>query len=169
MYEADIIIKIQQSLSSQVGRMIVGFAARWLIYLFIPFILLAKKSAEFRDAIYGAAWTALLALTLSTTLAGIIGRARPFIASKGIEAIVPPNLQEGSFPSSHTAVAVGVALALSSANVSFGAAVFCMALLIAFGRVAAGMHYVTDVIGGAAVGVLAFLIVRLVQEALARV
>lgn len=169
MSEAEIIIKIQQSLSSQGGRVLIGFTARWLIYLFIPFTLLIRKSAQFRDAVYGAAWTALLALTLSTALAAIVGRVRPYLESKGIEAMVPPNLQAGSFPSSHTAVAVGVAIALSYANIPTGVAAFLIALLVAFGRVAAGMHYITDVVGGAAVGVLAFLIVRLVQDGLGKV
>ncbi len=169
MSEADIIIKIQQSLSSSNGRMLIGFAARWLIYLFIPFIFLVRKSTQLRDAVYGAAWTALLALMLSTALASIIGRVRPYLESKGIEAIVPPNAQAGSFPSSHTAVAVGIAIALSSANVPIGVAAFLVAFLVAFGRVAAGMHYVTDIVGGAVVGVLAFIIVKLVQEGLGKV
>jgi undecaprenyl-diphosphatase len=169
MSETEIIIKIQQSLSSPGGKVLVGITARWLIYLFIPFTLLIRKSAQLRDAVYGAAWTALLALTLSTALAAIIGRVRPYLESKGIEAIIPPNLQAGSFPSSHTAVAVGVAIALSYVNVPTGVAAFLIAILVAFGRMAAGMHYVTDIVGGAAVGVLAFVIVKLIQEGLNKV
>jgi undecaprenyl-diphosphatase len=161
--EAELITRLQQSLSSSAGRLLVGFTARWLIYVFLPFALLVRKSAEFRDAVYAAAWTALLALSLSTALAAIIGRVRPFLAHADIAAIVPPNLQAGSFPSSHTAVAIGVAAALASANIPTGVAAFLLAFLVAFGRVAAGMHYVTDVLGGAVVGVVAFLIVRAVR------
>lgn len=149
--------------------MLVGFLARWLIFLYIPFALLIKKSARFRDAVYAALWTALLALTMSTALAAIVGRIRPYLEVEAIRAIVPPNLQAGSFPSSHTAVAVGIAFALSRTNVPVSVVVFLMAFFIAFGRVAAGMHYVTDVIGGAAVGVLAFVIVRIVQKGLGKV
>ncbi len=149
--------------------MIVGFIARWVIVLYLPFAFLIKRSAAFRDAIYAAGWTALLALTMSTVLAQIVGRVRPFLATKNIEAIVPPNLQDGSFPSSHTAVAVGIAIALAHLNVPIGVTVSVMALLVAFGRIASGMHYPTDVIGGAAIGVLAYVIVKIVQEGLSKV
>jgi undecaprenyl-diphosphatase len=167
--EADLIIKLQQSLSSPVWRTLICFAARWLIFLFIPFAFLAKKSARFRDAVYAAAWSALLALAMSTLIAQIIGRARPFMAVSGIEAVVPLNAQEGSFPSSHTAAAVGIAMALSCMNVPVRVTVIFMAVLIALGRVAAGMHYPTDVLGGAAVGVIAFVIVRSAQEGMRKV
>jgi membrane-associated phospholipid phosphatase len=167
--EADLVIKLQQFLSSPAWRMLTGFAARWLIFLFIPFAFFVKKSARLRDAVYAAAWSALLALTMSTVLAQIIGRLRPFMAVSGIEAVVPLNAQEGSFPSSHTAAAVGIAMALSYVNAPVRVTVILMAILIALGRMAAGMHYPTDVIGGAAVGVLAFVIVQKVREGLRKV
>lgn len=163
-FDASIVLKLQQSLSSPTGRALVGFVARWLIFLFIPFVFLIRKSEALRDAVYTAGWTALLALTISTVLAQIIGRVRPYLAVQGVEAIVPPNIQFGSFPSSHTAVAVGIAMALSYAHVPTGVAAFLMVFLIAFGRIASGMHFLTDVLGGAAIGILAFIIVRLVQE-----
>ncbi|MBD3251353.1 phosphatase PAP2 family protein [Candidatus Uhrbacteria bacterium] len=167
--EADIVLRIQQSLSSPFGRVLVALVARWLIFLYVPFALLIKRSKLYVDAVYAAGWTALLALTMSTVLAQLIGRVRPYLAVPGVEAIVPPNIQSGSFPSSHTAVAVGIAVALSSTNVPVGVAAFLVAGLVAFGRVASGMHFPTDLVGGAAVGVLAFLIVRFVQQSLSQI
>jgi undecaprenyl-diphosphatase len=165
--EANIILAIQRYLSSSLAVSTVIFCARWLIYLFIPFALLERRSPAMRHAVYEATWTALLAFSISTLLASVLGRIRPFLANIGVHALVSPNLQAGSFPSSHTAIAIGVATALAFADTRVGIVAFIMAFLVAFGRVAAGMHYPSDVLGGAIVGVISFMIVRAVHFGLA--
>lgn len=167
--ESSFILFLQRTLSSGTAQALVAFCARWVIYLLIPFVLAARQTRALRHGVTEAAWTAGLAFAISTLLATIIDRVRPYLAIPGVEAIVPPNIQAGSFPSSHSAVAVGVATALAFYNVPLGVAAFLIAILVMFGRVAAGMHYPTDVLGGAVVGVLAFVIVRLIHHALARV
>lgn len=166
--ESSIILAIQRAFSSPIGRALVGFAARWVIYFFIPFIFVARFSKDLRQAVYEAAWTALLAFSLSAVFATLIGRVRPYLAVPGVEAIVPPNIQAGSFPSSHTAVAFGIATALAFYNLPLGIAAYLMAFLVAFGRVAAGMHYPSDVLAGMVVGVLAFFIIRFIHVGIAK-
>lgn len=165
MIESDIILRIQHALSSPAGRSFTGFCARWVIYLFIPYVLVSRKLLGWRG-VGVVAWTALVAFALSTGLAAFIGRVRPYAAIAGIQAIVPPNIQAGSFPSSHTAVAVGVAAALMALQVPIGVVAIIGAVLVAFGRIAAGMHYPSDVLGGIAIGLLAYAIVRAVQYGL---
>ncbi len=165
MIESDIILRIQHALSSPAGRSFAGFCARWIIYLLIPYVLISRKLIGWRG-VGIVAWTALVAFALSTGLAALVGRVRPYLAGVGIQAIVPPNIQTGSFPSSHTAVAVGVATALMALHVPMGVVAVIAAILIAFGRIAAGMHYPSDVLGGIAIGLLAYAIVRAVQYGL---
>lgn len=169
MNEGSIILALQKTLNSPLSHVVAVFLARWLIWLFIPFALLARRARRLRHAVYEAAWAAALAFTMSTLLAGLLGRVRPYLAVQGVEALVPPNLQAGSFPSSHTAIAVGVAAALAYADVPVGIAAFVMAILIALGRIAAGMHYPTDVLGGIVVGLLAFAVVRAIHRGLVRI
>ncbi len=164
--ESSLILSLQKMLSSDIARNIVGFCARWAIYCFIPFIVVARSSKLMRHAVLEAGWTALLAFTISTGLAALVGRVRPYLAIAGVEAIVPPNMQAGSFPSSHTAIAVGVAVALTFADARIGAAAIVLAVLVAFGRVASGMHFPTDVLGGAVIGVVAFILVRVIHQTL---
>ena len=169
MLESNIILAIQKALSSPAERSMIGFIARWLIYFYLPFVFLYRKSVIWHSAIVSAGWSLLTAFALSSMIAWVIDRVRPFSAIPAIEAIVPPNIQSGSFPSSHTAIAVAIALSLSSTNIPVAVLVCAMALLIAFGRVAAGMHYPTDIMGGIAIGIIAHVIVRLVQEGMSRV
>lgn len=162
--ESELIISIQRLCSSPLARMFVGFCARWLIYGYLGFGLLARRFSAIRAGASEAVWSALIALALSSGLAAFIGRVRPYLSGQGIEAFVPPNAQDGSFPSSHTAIAVAVAASLTYAHVPSGIVACIMVVLIAFGRIAAGMHYPTDIFGGVAVGLFAFLIVRFVQQ-----
>lgn len=165
--EASLVLALQNLLASDAGRALVGFSARWVIYLYAPFLLVARISKDLRHAAIEALWSAALAFTISVTLATLIGRVRPYLAVHGVAAIVPPNVQAGSLPSSHTAIAFAVAAAIAFKDVPLGIAAFLMAFLVAFGRVASGMHYPTDVLGGAAVGVAAFFLVRLGHVAIA--
>jgi membrane-associated phospholipid phosphatase len=166
--EGPLVLAVQQHLAFPLARDVVVFCARWLIYFFIPFVFLARRTPLLKHAVYEACWTAMLAFAASTAIAAFIGRVRPYLSVTGVEALVPPNIQAGSFPSSHTAIAIGVATALAFANVPTGVVAFVMAFLILFGRVAAGMHFPTDVLGGFFVGMFAFLIVRLAHYGLAR-
>lgn len=165
MIEADIILRLQRALSSPSGRSFAGFCARWIIYLLIPYVLISRKLIGWRG-IGIVAWTALVAFAFSTGLAAFVGRIRPYLAGFGIQAIVPPNIQDGSFPSSHTAIAVGIATALMALHVPMGVVAVIAAVLIAFGRIATGMHYPSDILGGIAVGLLAYALVRAVQYGL---
>jgi membrane-associated phospholipid phosphatase len=163
MIESEIILSLQRAFNSSIGRVWIAFCARWLIYVYLLIPLSAKKITVFRSGFGIAAWSALLAFAFTSGIAAFIGRVRPYLAIKGVVAIVPPNIQAGSFPSSHTAISFAIAASIFSVHQGWGIAAFAIAFLIAFGRVAAGMHYPSDVLGGLAVGLLAFGCVSIIQ------
>ncbi len=86
-------------------------------------------------------------------LAGRLHRTRPFV-SLGHEPLIDKNPEDPSFPSNHAggAFALGTSLTLSFPNSM--ALTLSLALLIAFARLYAGLHYVTDVVAGAVIGSL---------------
>ena len=71
---------------------------------------------------------------------------------------VPPEA-EPSFPSAHTANAFAFATTLSSYHRKFTIVLFAWAILVGFSRLYLGLHYFTDIIGGAILGIVVSLVV----------
>lgn len=86
-------------------------------------------------------------------LKNLFGRMRPFDANPGVQLLIP-RPADFSFPSGHTAAsfAAVTALYLSGAKRLWKLALL-LAVLIAFSRLYLYVHYPTDVLGGAVVGV----------------
>jgi undecaprenyl-diphosphatase len=100
---------------------------------------------------------ALIAYGIEVTVHGIlknkVKRNRPCATLPGIERLlVPPD--EFSFPSGHTAAAFVMASLLSSFVPSLFFAVFAWSWLVGVSRIYLGLHYPTDVLAGAFLGVM---------------
>ena len=86
-------------------------------------------------------------------------RPRPFAALEGVRKLVE-NTSSGSFPSGHAALAFAVATSVAYYYPKTSILFFIAALSIGLGRVAAGVHWPSDIIAGAAVGVVSAWLVR---------
>jgi membrane-associated phospholipid phosphatase len=96
----------------------------------------------------------------------LIGRPRPGMVDQGL-AHWGPSLAAGynSFPSGHATSAFTLAAVLAAAAPSWRPALYGLAALVAFSRVAVDAHFVSDVVAG---GLLGWAVGRLAMRLAAR-
>jgi membrane-associated phospholipid phosphatase len=89
----------------------------------------------------------------------LIGRARPRVTDDLL--FIGPTLRSGydSFPSGHTAVAFCFAYILSTHFPRYRSMFYIIALIIGFERAEESAHFLSDILGGALVGLIAGKIV----------
>ena len=132
------------------------FCARWLLLLFFGAAVLAlTRYAEFGPltAIL-LIFTLGLAYLLTLAIAYAVRRKRPYEVSADA-AHIKPWIYTPSFPSSHAMAAFVIATILVFEFPLPLWGIICLYLvstIIAISRVVVGVHYLTDVIAGALVG-----------------
>ena len=89
-----------------------------------------------------------LVLVLVTVLRSVLNAARPY-ELYDIDPLLPSDTQGHSLPSRHVASAFIIACALGYMNVAWGLVAGIAACLVAYARVAGGVHFVRDVVAGA--------------------
>lgn len=85
-------------------------------------------------------------------LKNVVARVRPYDVEVGTTLLIE-RLSSFSFPSGHTLVSFEAATALTVRYRKWGIAALVLAVLVAFSRMYLFVHYPTDVLGGAVLGV----------------
>lgn len=132
-----------------------------LYFLIIPFLpkltndMLSFNLASFLWVYGGTAFVAFQ-VPMYFLLKHLTKRERPYIKHDITSLMSPPD--KFSFPSGHSASATLLTLILVSQS-SIVVPYFIVWMFIIFlSRVGLGLHYVSDVIGGIALGILSFII-----------
>ena len=102
------------------------------------------------------------ALLCNLLLKPLVGRTRPYVLFD--YDILIPRLGDSSFPSGHTSASFAAATAIYAINRRWGIAAYILAALIGFSRLHLGVHFPTDVLAGAILGVLAAKAVQVLLE-----
>jgi undecaprenyl-diphosphatase len=97
----------------------------------------------------------------ATGLKALIDRPRPPLRYAEPEPLVRTP-DSGSLPSGHAATSFAAATILSFAYPRLAPFLFVLAALVSWSRVYVGVHYPLDIVGGAVLGVLVALAVRVV-------
>jgi undecaprenyl-diphosphatase len=123
----------------------------WIWYG-LGFMLLAYGGAQRFAAVSSAGAAAIAGILVFKLLKRLSQRPRPCqIEPHCWSKVLPPD--QFSFPSGHTMTAFSIALVVSYFYPSLEGALFFMALSIAVSRIVLGMHYLSDVLAGVALGV----------------
>ena len=154
---------IQRSLRAGVLDAVMPFVSYLgsggLIWIVTALVFICKR--EYR----AAGITVLIALSLcglvgNLALKPLIARPRPYDVVDFV-LLVPP-LTDFSFPSGHTMASFAAAVVIRRRSRGLGIGAFALGSAIAFSRLYLFVHYPTDILAGAALGVaLGFLAVYL--------
>lgn len=105
----------------------------------------------------------VLGLALNQGLLMFVHRVRPYDA--GVSTLLIDRSADWSFPSDHATAVFAIYAAFAFQRLRWQSAMFAvLAVLVCLSRVYVGTHYVTDVLGGAATGILAAVFVRAVYR-----
>ena len=115
------------------------------------------RSVAGRHGASAAGFAALVALGVGQIISSAVDRARPFVDHPSVHNLIH-HARDAGFPSDHTTGAFAIAVALVLRHRLAGVTALVLACVIAVSRVAVGAHYPTDVLGGAALGALAALV-----------
>jgi undecaprenyl-diphosphatase len=124
----------------------------WLWYALGLVLLLFGGEDRFR-AVGAAALAAGMGITIFLQLKKGIGRKRPCAIEPHCWAtLLPPD--QFSFPSGHTITAFAVAVSLGRFYPELAIGLLFCAVSVATSRILLGMHFLSDVLAGAAIGSL---------------
>ena len=117
-----------------------------------------RPRVEWRQTTVIAGLTFLIGLLIAQIILLFIHRIRPYDA--GVSHLIIDKTIDWSFPSDHAIASLSIAFAfLLNGFRRHALAFFCAALLVCFSRIFVGMHYASDILGGAGVAlVTAYLV-----------
>ncbi|EQB3098773.1 phosphatase PAP2 family protein [Clostridium botulinum] len=123
-----------------------------LIWIAISVLLLISKKYK-RVGMLCIATLILSSLIGEVVLKNLVQRGRPFTAIEGINLLVKAP-KSFSFPSGHTASSFAVATVIGRKIKSFKLPIYILAFAIAFSRLYLYVHYPSDVLVGALIGII---------------
>ncbi|MGG1516962.1 undecaprenyl-diphosphatase [Paenibacillus oryzisoli] len=104
----------------------------------------------------------LLSASIALAVSGVLGvffyRDRPFVTHSVLQLI--PHPANASFPSDHATAAFVIAASIWIFRRKAGYVWLILAACIAFSRIWTGVHYPSDVIGGAGIGIITAILVN---------
>lgn len=166
-FEANILIWIQENIrSSWLTPIMKGVSAltnMGILWIVIGIILLIVKKTR-KKGVMMLLGLVMHVIFCNVLLKNIVARPRPYDVIKGLEPLVE-KLHDYSFPSGHTCASfIGGMIIYKQFPKYIGIPVLILSIVTAFSRMYLGVHYLTDIIGGVALGmVIALLSIKIVE------
>jgi undecaprenyl-diphosphatase len=144
--------------SSSILTPVAIFGASYIQYLIllVLFFITFKSRDWFRIVVLSLVAAFVARIGIKELVLQFIERARPFYAHEEIQVLIPSPLSEifQSFPSGHTIFFFALATVVYLKDKKCGAVFYGAALIIGVSRVAVGVHYPSDILAGAVLGIM---------------
>jgi undecaprenyl-diphosphatase len=132
--------------------------ALFLGMLIVAFLAVGgHRRRSVRRAVVAAGLSAGVALALAQVISRLVDRPRPFVTHPDAIHLFTRHAADPGFPSDHTTAAFAIGVALLLRHRGWGTVVLVLATVLAIARVGMGVHYPTDVLGGAVLGTMVAL------------
>lgn len=140
-----------------IDHLIVFFASYLqyiLIAFFILFLFFSAYPARKKIFIFFVVMASAIISRFGVTeiIRFLYHRPRPFLVLSNAHQLLSD--KEWSFPSGHSAFFFAMAVAIYFYNKKLGIGFFIASIFLNFGRVMAGIHYPSDILGGMLVGII---------------
>lgn len=136
-----------------------------IFWIAVSLVLVCMKNTR-RCGICMLAALALGFISGELILKNIVCRPRPFMSFPDYTALLITKPSGWSFPSGHSCSSFAVATALFIHNKRLGLPALILAALIAFSRVFLFVHWPSDIIAGAALGVASAVLICICEKRL---
>lgn len=159
--EGPILLWIQEHVRNDFLTPIVTFITHLgdagIIWIVLAVLLLLFVKTR-RTGIVMAISLVINAIATNVVLKNLLARTRPYEVVEELQSVIDKQI-DFSFPSGHTACAfAGAVVIYKYCPKKYGIAAMVLAVLIALSRLYVGVHFPTDVLGGALVGTAAALL-----------
>lgn len=153
----DFLQTIHTPLLDKILAFITSLGNAGIIWIVLAVVLLILPKTR-KTGIIVAAALLMDFILCNLILKNLVARVRPYDVNTAIAILIKKPL-DFSFPSGHTAASFAAMTALFLAKMKKAwIAALILAVLIAFSRLYFYVHYPTDVLGGAVVGILSGII-----------
>jgi undecaprenyl-diphosphatase len=142
---------------SRIFDALVIFFGQYFVYVLVVVLILwwfvNSNKLKSRQALIMALFSFIIArFGVTELIRAILPRQRPFLSHHVIQLISKG--AEPSFPSGHATALFAIAMAIYFYNKKLGYWLFAVAAVVSVARVIAGVHYPSDILAGAAVGII---------------
>lgn len=160
-FEIGILMWIQEhvriSFLTPIVQFITSLGDKGIFWIAVCILLIFIKKTR-RIGIVAAVSLAISALIVNVILKTQVMRIRPYVLEQGLRLITKMP-SDYSFPSGHASASFATAVVLFKGLPRYmGITALVLAFLIGLSRLYVGVHFPTDVLAGAAIGIMAALL-----------
>lgn len=137
------------------------FLAEYILYIVgIIFLILLIWKRNRLMVISTVVSVALSRLVIAEIIKNFLHQARPYIVLETVNKLIVENKDFQSFPSGHAAIFFAIATAVYFFNKKLGIVFFIIAILVGVARMFVGVHWPSDILAGAVIGVISAIIIN---------